>query len=863
MPSQRPIPVDQALIESPPRYGTPATGGLNVGGAEMPWLDTAAPGQAGIDVAALLHSLRRRWPTALGLGLLLASLVATILWYLLPIKYTAEALIEVGRAEERLSGQSRFESDKAYETFRQTQAEYIKSTLVIDRAVRNEPSIASFRILKGEKNIIAWISEAIKARPLGDSELLQLTLRGESDREVKTVLKEVLEAYQDTVLTTAKARRRQKLDDLNKTTRTRRQDLDELVNEYHDLCSSLGLPTSPEAHDAARDMYTSRLREISDQLSLKRRELSQVQHEFVEAEVLFRSGPAPIPRALVEDRIAKDPEYFELKMQKSEYEDDVERMVQQYGSDAPRVQTYRSEIARIDRKMQKLVRKLTPTIEGVLRAELGNSEGDLKSQLNVLNQQNRRLINEVEALDEQLAKQQQQLENLTGSDSNLKQMIDTIEQQQKILDDLQQKKAFLEVETDQPERVSIRAWPEIREESDLLVKVLEVLGAFGIVFGLTVASVAFADYLSRRVNSPNDLVDHSDLRVLGTLPLIHRSGLISLRSNDPKMLETVLTQSVDSVRAAVLFNRLVGPVRAVMITSAGEQEGRTTLAGQLAVSMARSGRKTLLVDADIMNPQQHDVFQVDGDNGLANLLDGSPTLPTDCLRPTTVENLWLLPAGRLTGGEIQFHGDDASQLFQTLRAEFDMVIIETGPVLTGPEALLIGQHVDAALLSVRRDESRLPRVQAACERLRAVGVTILGAVVHCDGDAPRRASRVLHVARQIPQQPHRKVVDGNRAETTDNEIANDRHAEDESSTDGRISDRPDTASLEPTGFGESAEDVPDEDDRDDTSAFDSQSDQFTSFDSLHDDHHLDRGALDDHNEIEFPIDDDERPDNMT
>ena len=77
--------------------------------------------------------------------------------------------------------------------------------------------------------------------------------------------------------------------------------------------------------------------------------------------------------------------------------------------------------------------------------------------------------------------------------------------------------------------------------------------------------------------------------------------------------------------------------------------------------------------------------------------------------------------------------DVVGKLLAELRQRFDLVVIDTGPVLTSPDAMLLGQHVDGAVISVRRDVSRLPKVTEACNRLRSVGVQIAGAVVNGAG----------------------------------------------------------------------------------------------------------------------------------
>ncbi len=243
------------------------------------------------------------------------------------------------------------------------------------------------------------------------------------------------------------------------------------------------------------------------------------------------------------------------------------------------------------------------------------------------------------------------------------------------------------------------------------------------------AGVAYWDYLGKRVNSTQDVTAGTSARVVGSLPTIQGGGLLPFRGVGKASLESALNYSIDGIRTALLYNRS-GPVQVAMITSAGGHEGRTTVASQLAVSMARSGRRTLLIDADLRSPQQHNVFSLANDFGMSELLRRQ-TSADDAIQPTAIESLWLLPAGQCDQASIRaLSSDYAHELFQELRSRFDTIVVDAAPVLTGADALLLGQHADVTLISVRRDVSQLPKVNAACDRLESVGVHVMGVVVN-------------------------------------------------------------------------------------------------------------------------------------
>lgn len=715
--------------------------------AEMPWMDGQAGTDAGFNFTSLLHSLRRCWPRALALGLLLSGITAVVMWMMLPVMYTAEALIEVKRAGQSLDGSQRFESDQAYERFRETQASFIKSTFIIGIALRNEPSIDKFYILrKVPRNKAAWISDHIKVRPFGDSELLELQLRGENDDEVKSLLSAVIKAYDQKVLQVAKRTKEQQLDKLKLAITERRDAANRLTKDYIALAESQGVPTSPSRHAMTLELLHDNIRDKTSKLAELTRTSSEIGMEILKADTLTAAGSARVSMNLVLDEIEHYPDYMELKKQRSEIEDERDRISKAFPN-SPEVAKFQREITRLDQKMKVRRKELEPRVRERLTQEREDSPQELQKNLEVWKIQQDGLKTQINQLEKEIFDLRENATKLNAAHAELMQQDDEIQRAKKVLEGYNQTKANLELDMREPPRISLVQDPDIRDESSTLLRLLEILSASAFVFGLTGVGVVLWDYQMKRVNSASDLASALDIRMLGTLPLIHNESLLSFGARQPQQLELVLTHSTDSVRAAVVYNRLVGPVKVLMITSAVDQEGRTTLASQLAISMARSGRSTLLIDADVMNPQQHEVFQVPGTTGLCDVISGSKVPWRDVVRATNVENLWLMPSGAFRG-DVQFVGDNADALFKEIRSKYDMVILETGPVLTGAEALLLGQYVDAAILSVRRDESRLPLVESAGERLRAVGVTILGAVLHNDGAAVRRN---VSLATPVPQ----------------------------------------------------------------------------------------------------------------
>jgi capsular exopolysaccharide synthesis family protein len=239
------------------------------------------------------------------------------------------------------------------------------------------------------------------------------------------------------------------------------------------------------------------------------------------------------------------------------------------------------------------------------------------------------------------------------------------------------------------------------------------------------------EFQSRKVNSVKEVNDGLGIRVIGELPNISGRAFRRVRGGKGQnVLKALMAERIDGTRTALIHTTAIDPPRVVMVTSAQPHEGKTTTSSQLAASLARSGRRTLLIDADIRNPGVHRVFEMPQDPGLCELLRGE-TERDAVIHPTRTANLWLMPAGRCDLRSVQaLSGSYLGSAIAALSVQFDYVIIDAGPVLKVADPLLVGQHVDAAIISVLRDVSKVPQVYEAVERLRSVGITVLGSVVN-------------------------------------------------------------------------------------------------------------------------------------
>jgi succinoglycan biosynthesis transport protein ExoP len=279
------------------------------------------------------------------------------------------------------------------------------------------------------------------------------------------------------------------------------------------------------------------------------------------------------------------------------------------------------------------------------------------------------------------------------------------------------------------------------------------IGIFaGAFFGI--AFVVVKQSADRTIQGPGDATNWLDLPELGAIPSAkaERNRLFAYDRNG-KSLEMKLENfnssvelvtsnrnhpvMADSFRAtltSILYSAENGDKpRVIVITSANAGEGKTAVASNLALAMAEIGRSVLLIDGDLRKPRLHEIFGVPNRWGLTDLLEGK-TPPTGCEKmvfKTGFRNLSLLPSGSLASNiSGLLHSPRTLELLNRMRSEFDMVIIDTPPMLHMPDARVLGRCSDGVILVVQSTLTMRDAAAAASQRLAHDGTRVLGAILN-------------------------------------------------------------------------------------------------------------------------------------
>jgi capsular exopolysaccharide synthesis family protein len=178
--------------------------------------------------------------------------------------------------------------------------------------------------------------------------------------------------------------------------------------------------------------------------------------------------------------------------------------------------------------------------------------------------------------------------------------------------------------------------------------------------------------------------------------------------------------------------------RVFQITSATPGDGKSTVAANLAVCIAQSGKRVLLMDADMRKPRQHEIFRISAQTGLASIIALGEEL-ADTVQQTAVDKLWLLPAGPLPPDPSELLTSSRfPELISVLREQYDYVVVDTGPLLLVSDPSVVAARVDGVLMAVRLSKNSRRQTNQAKEILMSLDTKVVGVVVNGVGGARSR-----------------------------------------------------------------------------------------------------------------------------
>ncbi len=729
-------------IESPSNFGAsnvpavftpPAWAPATVAEAEP----ESAKGMS-VSPALMMRAFRRRWWIILPAWLALSIVVVIVVYQNVKPVYESFALIKV----DPHAGTLEHAGEAAGSTqFQATQVELIKTPDVLNAAIADNPDLVKLPILRKAIDPEAEIRKKLNVTIVKGTDLIQVSMASEFPEEAVVVINKVVAAYLKEADRWLGGEVKGKIERLDEEIKTAELKVTELRAKVRDLIKNAesgsreqmkktDLVSIEEYRDLLKELVTLR-----DNLDIARlREAALVE----EVPAANSTDPGSIDESI--RRAAKnDPVVVDAAKKLANVQANMEGIKSKIRGPDITLSLARKKYEAIKRVYDSAY---AAALDNARRRPAGERGGMSAAEIELL--ETRKRIAELTVL---IQKRDQRIKTINFEvnerglhDLELKYAEANEQSAQSFLEMLKKKKQDLEFESRGPKKVVLM---QKAKQSNLpqsnkrkMFMAAAPIGIFGALFGLFIV----LEMASGRVADPVDLTNRTRLKIIGVVPPLPAPKQLRGEKDQIRLQRKLheFVQSVDHLRVNICsgLHDGVRDVRCILITSACGGEGKTTLAAQLAARCANAGLTTLLVDADLRNPSLSKLLDVPQGPGLIDMLRGDVDADAAMVVVGDGGGFHLLPSGTPEYDPNRLlQGARLGQLISSFRENFDLVIIDSPPILPVPDSLILGRWSDGAVLAVRHDTSRFQLIKQARERLASVGIPLLGAVVNGVSDS--------------------------------------------------------------------------------------------------------------------------------
>ena len=263
--------------------------------------------------------------------------------------------------------------------------------------------------------------------------------------------------------------------------------------------------------------------------------------------------------------------------------------------------------------------------------------------------------------------------------------------------------------------------------------------------GLGFAIAISLEYLDKTVRTVDDIerlnlpfvgtIPHIDIKNDGTLATILPNGNGKNKDFQARMIalnrpKSPISEAYRIIRTNLQYSQVDGNLKTILITSPGPGEGKSTTTINLGITLANMGLKTLIIDADLRRPVVHNFFKFDKKPGLTNIL-ATEMEPDDVVKSLDIDNLYVLTSGVMPPNPSELLGSTKMRhLLQEMKAQFDIILLDSPPIIAVTDALIVASEVDGVLLVNKSGKSQIEGVKRADQLLKTARARFLGVVLN-------------------------------------------------------------------------------------------------------------------------------------
>jgi capsular exopolysaccharide synthesis family protein len=552
-----------------------------------------------------------------------------------------------------------------------------------------------------EDELMELFLDSLEVEPVRNTRLARVSFKSTSPVLAAEVANTVVESYSDHILKGKVEAIHGATDFLNEKIMEQRGKLEEselLLHKYKEEFKIVSL-------EEKENITVSNLSELNS-------DVLKAENDRVEAEMRYRQAMdlknkpdmiEAVPRVLSNTFITR------LKTDEANLSTELSELSKKYGPKHPRIVTLREKLNTTRINLRTEIKKVVKFLKNEYEVALAK-EKTLKK-----------------ALDE-LKAESQRLSELSIAYGVLKRDVEINKQMYEILLTRLKETGITGGIQSTSVKVIDRA-----EAPNVPVKPRKMLNfLLSVVFGLFggVGIAFFMEHLDNTIKTPDDIKRYLGIPFLGPIPN-HTSEMRSDTLVTVDYPKSTASEAYRGVRTAIHFSSTQEEKRrTLLVTSSSPSEGKSLTASNLAVTMAQTGTRTLLVDADFRKPFVHKLFGLTIESGCSNVLVGTAELD-DVIRKTDVPNLEVITCGHIPPNPAELLGsENMKKLIAELKSRYERVIFDSPPISLVTDPVIISTAVDEVLLVLLAASSSRTIALRSVEQLRDVRANLLGAVIN-------------------------------------------------------------------------------------------------------------------------------------
>ncbi|MDZ4782032.1 MAG: polysaccharide biosynthesis tyrosine autokinase [Planctomycetia bacterium] len=697
----------------------------------------------GLNAALIWHTWRRWWHACLPAGALLASLAVLGVWATFRPVYRAEAWLKIESSAPFLVSQSAAGgvSMGSQDVFVRTQLQLIRSPVVIEPVLERAP-IAAIPEIRAMSNPVATLGKTISVESDNDSELYQVTYAAGSPTDAANLVNAVLEEYTKSYDDEGVERRKTIIENLEEVAKSHYTILTGLRANVQALAKKLTGEEVIGASDNAAvvfgnpqelaallsDLGSSEVDRAVLTAELQAMQKSQTEHRYEPPEVLVQGAIEQHEEVLRARAVAAQ--------ERQLFDDSAAASTR--GANDPLLARLRKRVADAevlvrtteDKVRQDAIKMLST--RAAIQGQVSFDENVAALQARIRTHETREVL-----LKERIAKIRQSHQGSGETAVMLEFAKGDLSREAGVFETLQNRINELTTENRAPSRV------EVLRKARAPSSPTEILPwkKFGMgVLGGLLAPLALAllwEFKTQRISAGEELSSAGQAPLFGEITALpSRPRLATSRAEQGFIVQRAAFEDSVHYLCRSMLLAAGDDLHVVALTSAVSGEGKTSLSAQLSISLAQcTHAPVILVDADVRDPDMHEIYGLPLSPGLVEVMLGQCSL-SEAIHPTAAKNVYLLPAGRANAHpHILLHQDRLRELLDELRKEYRYVVLDTPPVLAVGESLSVCKLADGVLICALRDVTKQSQVQVLQQRLRMAGAKTLGVVL--SGVSPR------------------------------------------------------------------------------------------------------------------------------